>query len=206
MWHLFIKGIILGLSVSAPVGPIGILCINRVLNKGFRSGFASGMGAATADLIYGAVAALGITLISDFLMDNKAFFQVIGMVFLFYIGIKTILKKRKVSLENRLNRNFLLDYSSTFLLTITNPLTILFFLGIFATLGMAKTDGTFTNTFPLLFGVFVGSAAWWLILSGCTYMLKSKIKDHTLKLIDYISGSVILIFGVYILFTVMIRI
>jgi threonine/homoserine/homoserine lactone efflux protein len=206
MWHLLVKGTILGLSVSAPVGPIGILCINRALNKGFRSGLASGMGAATADLLYGTVAALGITLISDFLIDNKAFFQIIGMIFLFYIGISTILKKRRISIENRLNRNYLLDYTSTFLLTISNPLTILFFLSIFASMGMAKTDGTFNNTFPLLFGVFFGSATWWLILSGTTFLLKSKIKDHTLKLIDYISGSVILLFAVYILFTVIINI
>ena len=205
MWHLFVKGIFLGLSVSAPVGPIGILCINRALTKGFRSGLSSGMGAATADLIYGTIAALGITLISDFLIENEVFFLILGVIFLFYMGISTIIKKRKISLENRMSRNFLMDYTTTFFLTITNPLTILFFLNVFALMGVAKTDGSITNTFLLLLGVFIGSAMWWLTLSGTTYLLKSKIKDHTLKLIDYISGSAILAFGIYIIFTKLIK-
>ena len=85
------KGLILGFSVAAPVGPIGVLCINRTINKNFAAGFVSGLGAATADLIYGLIAGLGLTTISAFVIDKKIWIQMFGLLFLLYLGTKTIM-------------------------------------------------------------------------------------------------------------------
>ena len=191
LFFLF-KGLFLGLSVSAPVGPIGILCINRTLNKNQLSGFVSGMGAATADLIYGMIAGFGLTIVSNFLIDQKLWIQGVGLILLFYIGLNIILKKKKELVETELKDESLLrDYFSTFLLTITNPLTILLFLGAFAAMGLSNLKESHTSLFFLLSGVFIGSASWWLFLSRITHSLKTKITSKLLGRIDTISGSVI---------------
>lgn len=195
------KGFILGFSVAAPVVPIGILCINRTLNKGYISGLISGLGAATADLIYGLIAGLGITIISNFLIGFKVWIQMIGLVFLFYIGIKTLTRKSSLSPINQdLKKGLLNDYSTTFILTITNPLTILFFLAIFSGLGLTKSEESKFDSIALIIGVFTGSAIWWFLLSGLTYKVKKVISNNVLKRINTFSGLLILTFGFFILY------
>ena len=126
------KGLILGFSVAAPVGPIGVLCINRTINKSYVSGLVTGLGAATADLIYGLIAGLGLTIISNFLIDQKLWIQTIGLIFLFYLGIKTLMKKKtEIEFNKTIDTRLFKDYLTTFILTITNPATILFFLAVF---------------------------------------------------------------------------
>ncbi|HOV10291.1 MAG TPA: LysE family transporter [Bacteroidales bacterium] len=194
------KGLILGFSVAAPVGPIGILCINRTINKNFIAGFVSGLGAATADLIYGLIAGSGLTAISTFLINQKMWIQLIGLAFLFYIGIKTIMKKgREIEFNPDADRGLLKDYLTTLFLTITNPMTILFFIAVFAGLGLSKTVNGFDSVIQLTTGVFVGSCIWWLFLSGLTNKLKTKINKTILRKIDLVSGIMILFFGLLIL-------
>jgi threonine/homoserine/homoserine lactone efflux protein len=194
------KGLILGFSVAAPVGPIGILCINRTINKNFAAGFASGLGAATADLIYGLIAGLGLTAISDFLINQKFWIQAIGLVFLVYIAIKTLMKKEKdIEFNSLADKGLLKDYLSTLLLTITNPMTILFFIAVFASLGLSKTINGFYPVIQLLLGVFIGSGIWWMFLCVLTNKLKKTINKKVLRKIDLISGILILFFGLLIL-------
>ncbi len=194
------KGLILGFSVAAPVGPIGILCINRTINKNFIAGLVSGLGAATADLIYGLIAGSGLTAISTFLINQKMWIQLIGLAFLFYIGIKTIMKKgREIEFNPDADRGLLKDYLTTLFLTITNPMTILFFIAVFAGLGLSKTVNGFDSVIQLTTGVFVGSCIWWLFLSGLTNKLKTKINKTILRKIDLVSGIMILFFGLLIL-------
>jgi threonine/homoserine/homoserine lactone efflux protein len=194
------KGLILGFSVAAPVGPIGVLCINRTINKNFLAGFVSGLGAATADLLYGLVAGLGLTVISTFLIDQKLWIQIIGLLFLIYIGIKTIIKTdHDIEFEKAADRGLLKDYFSTLILTITNPITILFFIAVFAGLGLSNTINGFYSIIQLILGVFVGSCIWWLFLSGLTDRLKTRISKKILKKIDLLSGILILFFGLLIL-------
>lgn len=194
------KGLILGFSVAAPVGPIGILCINRTINKNFIAGLVSGLGAATADLIYGLIAGSGLTAISTFLINQKMWIQLIGLAFLFYIGIKTIMKKgREIEFNPDADRGLLKDYLTTLFLTITNPMTILFFIAVFAGLGLSKTVNGFDSVIQLTTGVFVGSCIWWLFLSGLTSKLKTKINKTILRKIDLVSGIMILFFGLLIL-------
>jgi len=194
------KGLLLGFSVAAPVGPIGVLCINRTINKNFAAGFVSGLGAATADLIYGLIAGLGLTAISTFLIDQKMWIQLIGLVFLIYLGIKTIIKKDSdIEFKSIVDKGLLKDYFSTLILTITNPITILFFIAVFAGLGLSNTINGFHSVMQLILGVFIGSCVWWLFLSGLTDKLKTRISKHILKRIDLISGILILFFGLLIL-------
>ena len=194
------KGLILGFSVAAPVGPIGILCINRTLHGNFASGFVSGLGAATADLIYGLIAGFGLTAISSFLINQKFWIQLFGLIFLFYIGTKTLMKKEselKISSEG--DRGLLKDYLSTLLITTTNPITILFFIAVFAGLGLSQSIIDLSSVLQLVVGVFLGSLIWWFILSGLTHKLKTRINKSILRKIDLLSGVTIWIFGITIL-------
>lgn len=200
MLGLFLKGLILGFSVAAPVGPIGILCINRTINNGFSAGLVSGFGAATADLIYGLIAGLGITAVSGFLINQKLWIQWIGLFFLFYIGIKALVKKEnEVVIHTSTENGLLKAYFSTFFLTLTNPMTILFFIAVFAGLGLSVTDSGVTSIIQLIVGVFIGSGIWWLSLSGLTSVLKTKINKRVIKRIDLASGMLLLFYGLYIL-------
>jgi len=188
---LFIKGFILGFSIAAPVGPIGILCIQRTLSGGNVQGLVTGLGAATAD-----IAAFGLTFISNFLVEQSVWFRLIGGLFLCYLGIKAFLSKpqdRTLSLGNRTPFS---AYGTTFFLTLTNPVTILFFAGVFAGLGMVSESIQYTSAGLMVVGVFTGSGAWWLILTGATSILRNKINDHKLAWVNKISGLVILAFGV----------
>lgn len=195
------KGIILGFSVAAPVGPIGILCINRTLNKSYSSGLISGLGAATADLTYGLIAGFGITIISNFIVDHKIGFQIISLMFLFYLGIKTLTKTSNTPQLNKdSNHGLLSDYITTFTLTITNPLTILFFFAVFAGLGLSNIEQSRWASVSLAIGVFIGSTAWWILLSVFTYKLKKVISNKILKYINIFSGLLILFFGFVILY------
>jgi len=194
------KGLLLGFSVAAPVGPIGILCINRTINKNFAAGFVSGLGAATADLIYGLIAGLGLTAISSFLINQKLWIQSIGLIFLFYMGIKTIMKKEsEIEFSADAEKGLLKDYLSTLFLTVTNPMTILFFIAVFAGLGLSKAVNGFSSIIQLVLGVFIGSGIWWMFLCGLTTKLKTKINKNVLRKIDLVSGLLILFFCLLIL-------
>lgn len=193
------KGFVLGLSVAAPVGPIGILCINRTINKGYISGLITGLGATTADLVYGLIAGLGLTVISGFLLDYKLWIQIIGLIFLIYLGIKTLLyKKYNDELSVAESKGLVKDYLTTFILTITNPFTILFFITVFAGLGLTDTGKGNHNSILLVLGVFLGSGIWWTFLSGVTSVLKKKMGEKILRRIDLFSGLIIIAFGILI--------
>lgn len=193
---LFIKGFIIGFSIAAPVGPIGILCIQRTLSGGNVQGLVTGLGAATADAIYGFIAAFGLTFISNFLVEQSVWFRLIGGLFLCYLGIKAFLSKPQDQTLSLGNRTTFSAYGTTFFLTLTNPMTILFFAGVFAGLGMVSESIQYTSAGLMVVGVFIGSGAWWLILSGATSILRNKINDHKLAWVNKISGLVILAFGV----------
>jgi len=192
---LFIRGLIIGFSIAAPVGPIGVLCIRRTLADGRTSGFLSGLGAATADALYGCVAGFGLTVISGFLVDQRFWIQLIGGIFLLALGIKTL---RSVPAERAAaasGTGLAASYASTLLLTLTNPMTILSFAGIFAALGVADTGGDFSAAALLVLGVFVGSAAWWLLLSGGVGLLREKLSSGVLRWTNRLSGAILLAFG-----------
>lgn len=193
---LFFKGFIIGFSIAAPVGPIGILCIQRTLAGGNVQGLVTGLGAATADAIYGFIAAFGLTFISNFLVEQSIWIRLIGGLFLCYLGIKAFLSKPQSQVHSVAKRNTISTYGTTFFLTLTNPMTILFFAGVFAGLGMVSESIQYTSAGLMVIGVFIGSGAWWLILSSATSILRNKINASKLAWVNKISGFVILAFGV----------
>ncbi len=197
--NFLIKGTVIGFSIAAPVGPIGILCIRRSLTKGHLSGFVTGMGAASADMVYGVIAAFGLTFISSFLVDQQLWLKIIGMIFLFYLGIKTFLEKPQEKNDRKAKSNGLFsDYLSTFFLTIINPMTILSFAAVFAGLGLGETSGNYISASILVLGVFIGSALWWIILSNGVGVFRKKIKSNILGWVNKISGSIIIGFALVI--------
>ena len=193
---LFFRGLLIGFSIAAPVGPIGVLCIRRTLADGRAVGLATGLGAATADGMYGCVAGFGLTFISGILIDQQTWLRLFGGLFLCYLGIRTLFSK-PAEQEAKVGGTGLLGaYASTFLLTVTNPLTILSFAAIFAGLGLANTGGSYVSTLTLVLGVFLGSASWWLLLSGGVGLFRDKFNTRAMLWVNRISGVVITGFGV----------
>ncbi len=191
------KGLAIGFSIAAPVGPIGVLCIRRTLAEGRVSGLVSGLGAATADAIYGCIAGFGLTFISNFLVSQQVWLRLIGGVFLCYLGVKTMLAKPAEHAALAKANGLVGAYASTFFLTLTNPMTIISFAAIFAGLGLASTRGNYLSAGVLVLGVFIGSALWWLILSGGVGVFREKFNPHGLQWVNRISGVMIAGFGLF---------
>ncbi len=193
---LFLRGLVIGFSIAAPVGPIGVLCIRRTLAEGQLYGLVSGLGAATADAMYGCVAAFGLTFVSSFLIGHKLWLSLIGGLFLLYLGIKTLLSKPAEDAAKAEGKGLLGSYVSTFLLTLTNPMTILSFVAIFAALGLGSASGSYASALILVLGVFCGSALWWLLLSGGVGLFRNKFNARGLLWVNRISGVIITLFGI----------
>ena len=189
------KGIILGFSLAAPVGPIGILCINRSLKQGTRAGFVSGLGAATADALYGCMAAFGLAAVTGFLLQHMFWFHTAGFLFLLYMAITMFLKKPSVDDTGMTGSTAWSSFLSTLVLTISNPATILSFLALFSGLGFVA--GSYFHALLMITGVFLGSAAWWLLLSYSASRFKNRISLSMLKRINVGSGILLLMMSFY---------
>jgi threonine/homoserine/homoserine lactone efflux protein len=202
MFYLFIKGLMIGIAIAAPVGPIGILCIQQSLHYGFRIGMITGLGAAFADGVYGAIAAFGLTLVSSLLISNKIWIQLIGGIFLIYLGLKMFLKHSSKP-NNKVNtdKSALHAFIVTFTLTLTNPMTIMSFIAIFAGIGVGMNNQSYSDAIILVLGIFFGSAIWWLVLSTIiAFILHKHMTTKMLQTINWISGSILLGFGIWSLF------
>lgn len=193
---LFFRGLLLGFAIAAPVGPIGLLVIQRTLNDGRLVGLLSGLGAAAADAIYGAMAAFGLNLLTAFLVDQQLWLGLAGGLFLCYLGVRTVMAPPAVQAITVESRDLLGAWSTTLALTLTNPMTILAFVAIFAGAGLATASGDTLAALLLVTGVFLGSAAWWLLLSGGVALLRAFVNAQTLRWINWIAGGVIVAFGV----------
>ena len=193
---LFLEGMIIGFAIAAPVGPIGVLCIRRTLAEGRLSGLVSGLGAATADAVYGAVAALGLTFVTEFLIGGEAWLRLVGGAFLVFLGVRTFLARPAERAAPSARSGLPDAYASTLFLTLTNPTTILSFAAIFAGLGAGDAGGDVLSAMVLVPGVFLGSAAWWLVLSGATGLFRTRLSVGGLRWVNRVSGSVIAAFGV----------
>ena len=191
---LFFKSLLLGLSIAAPVGPIGLLCINRTLNYGRLAGVLSGLGAATADTIYAAFAAFGFGLSVGRLVEQQTWTEIIGALFLIYIGVKIFMSKPASQAANVSGKNLINMFVSTWLLTMANPVTILSFVAMFAGLGFVEQTGSLGAAFTLVSGVFLGSSLWWLLLSGGVYIFKTRLMPY-LGAINKMSGLLIVLLG-----------
>ncbi|MCW4052074.1 MAG: LysE family translocator [Candidatus Bathyarchaeota archaeon] len=194
--NFLLSGAIIGFSIAAPVGPIGVLCIRRTLAEGRASGLVSGLGAATADAIYGFIAGFGLTFVSNFLINQQVWLRLVGGAFLCYFGLRTFLSKPAEQAALIKGKGLAGSYASTFFLTITNPMTIISFAAIFAGLGVGGASESYVSAAVLVLGVFTGSALWWFILSGVTNVFRTKFNSGKLRWVNRISGMIIAGFGV----------
>jgi threonine/homoserine/homoserine lactone efflux protein len=191
-----VRGFVVGLSLAAPVGPIGLLVINRTLAAGRTAGVVSGLGVATADALYGCVAGFGLTLVTEVLVGAGPWLRVIGGVFLCVLGARTFLAAPARSAAPASGRQLAGAYASILLLTLANPMTILSFVAIMAGFGLGTTAGGMAATAAFVAAVFAGSALWWLILTAGVSLAGHRLSPRTLEWINRVSGAVIILFGI----------
>ncbi|AWJ85048.1 lysine transporter LysE [Azospirillum sp. TSH58] len=193
-----LKGLIIGFSIAAPVGPIGLLCIRRTLADGPAHGFASGLGAASADAVYGAIAGFGVALVTDALLGAQVALKLVGGLMLLWLGWSTLrARPAERAAEARGGGGLAGAYASTFALTLANPATILSFAAVFGGLGVSAGDGSSTGVAALLVaGVFTGSAMWWLGLSASVGAFRRRVTPAAMLWINRVSGAVLGVFGI----------
>jgi threonine/homoserine/homoserine lactone efflux protein len=189
------RGLVLGFSIAAPVGPIGVLCIRRTLADGRWIGLATGLGAALADGFYGAVAAFGLSAVTDLMVGQKTWIRLLGGLFLLYLGVTTFLARPAERAATVQGSGLVGAFASTFALTLTNPMTILSFVAVFAGLGLG-TGAAGAEAVLLVLGVVLGSALWWLTLSALVDRLRGRFDAGGLAWVNRISGVIIAGFGV----------
>jgi threonine/homoserine/homoserine lactone efflux protein len=189
-----LKGLAVGFSIAAPVGPIGLLCIRRTLAGGWTLGFSTGMGAATADMVYGLLAAAGLTAVTEFLVGARQPLQFAGGATLIWLGL-TFLRAAapRVQMGVAGSTGLASAYATSFLLTLANPATILSFAAVMAGLGAM---GASAETAVLVAGVFLGSALWWLALSTAVSLVRRRLPDPVLVWINRASGAAIMLCGI----------
>ena len=196
MLALFCKGLVIGVVIALPLGPVGLLCLQRSLYGGVRLGLLSGAAAALGDALYGAVAALGLSFVSDYLTDHRYLLQLAGGVLLLAMGWITMRRPYAPKRKERSYHHLAGAFVSIFLLTLTNPMTIFAFLAIFAGFGLGHTHTTVFHAAAVVLGVFCGSMLWWVAIAFGGAWLNERISRH-MRTIKTLSGLVILVFGLW---------
>jgi threonine/homoserine/homoserine lactone efflux protein len=197
---VLLRGVIVGFGIAAPVGPIGLLVVQRTLVGGRLVGLLSGLGAATADTIYGLIAAFGLTLVAGWLTSIQVALGIGGGLFLIWLGIASLVKapaEQAATAGEAGTRGLARAYLTTLALTLTNPMTILAFAAILAGAGLLRDDGGVWGGMMLVAGVFLGSALWWLLLSGAVSLLRDRVTPQALRWVNRAAGALLAGFGVY---------
>jgi threonine/homoserine/homoserine lactone efflux protein len=189
-----IKGIFVGLVIALPAGPVGVLCVRRTFFEGPWFGIVSGLGAAVADVIFGIVAGLGLTVVRDWLLGYQEWLGALGGVYLLVVGARALRSRSNADPQPLGGENLAAAFASTFALTITNPITILAFAGIFAKVGVSQGAG-FLDTGVLVGGVFLGSLLWWLGLSFGIGGLRRAAGTLHLVWLNRVSGGILTLSG-----------
>lgn len=191
----FLKGIIIGFAMAIPIGPIGIMCIRKTLTEGRLRGMIIGLGAATADMFYGCVAAFGLAVISTALVSQRIWIRLVGGALLLFLGVRTFRAQPTNSMLQIHSSGILKSYLTSAFLTLTNPMTIFAFIAVFAALGLGNGLGYFSAS-ALVVGVFIGSSLWFLLLSSGVTLFKNKLDLVGLRWVNKIAGILIIVSGV----------
>jgi len=195
--EMWLKGFFIGLSIAAPVGPIGVLCIRRTLSSGRLFGFVTGLGAAITDFIYAFIGGFGLTLISGFLVSKQDIFRLIGGLFIIYLGYKIFASKPSDGNLSLTEKSLGAAFLSAFIVAITNPIAIIYYISVFAGLGVVALENDYHSSAILVAGVFMGSTLWWFLLSQGVGLIKNKITNRSLQLVNRLSGMAIAGFGIF---------
>jgi threonine/homoserine/homoserine lactone efflux protein len=203
VWIFLIKGTFVGFVIAAPVGPVGIMCIHRAIAQGKLAGYVSGLGAALADTIFGAIAAFGFGFIAGPLIAHNNWLRFVGGVVLCLIGLRSLLTRKLPQPATRDRTGLLGDFVSAFLVTLTNPITIISFAAIYAAMNIPHLAGNLTWGFALTTGVFVGAAMWWLLITIVAGAFHGRVAERGVLWINRVSGAIILAFGVLLLISLL---
>mgnify|MGYP001771765376 CR=1 FL=1 len=199
MIDTILTGILIGICVSAPVGPLGVLCIQRTLSRGKLHGFITGMGATTSDIIYALLVSLGMSFILDFINTHQFLIQLIGSIIILLFGLHLFLKKPKNQLPDiktpRSKGDLISDYLSAFALCFSNPLIMFLFIGLFARFQIIES-GNITNNIVSFISILIGATIWWILLTLIVGYFKSKFKLRELWIINKITGSIIILLSI----------
>ncbi len=206
-WSTVVDGMLVGFSASVPLGPIGVLCIQRTLQKGRLSGFTSGLGAALSDTIYAIIAGFSLSYIVSFIESQIFWIQLVGVVVLLALGINIFRTNPAVQLRRQKGKSNSLfhDFASTFLLTISNPFAIFLFIGFFASFRVVQPSMGLVGQLLIIGGVFLGASLWWLILTSLVGLFRSRINLRRLFWINKIAGSLIIVFVLIAFFVWMLK-
>jgi len=196
-FNYFLRGLIIGFSLAAPVGPIGVLCIRRTLAYGSKRGLIVGLSAATADMLYGIVAAFGVTLVSDFISSEQHWIRLVGGILLIALGYRTIRSHPAEAKSTNGTTKHFRAFISVFLLTLTNPMTMFAFAAVFVGIGVEKIIGDHWSGTLLVAGVFFGSFGWFTLLTILVRFFKEKITADGLALVNKIAGTLLILFGLF---------
>lgn len=195
---VFFKGFIAGFLIAAPVGPINVLCIRRTIVHGRLVGIVSGLGAAVADTIFGAIAAFGLNFVHDLVLREKFWFGLIGAAVLLVVGVRTLwanAPQSKKDEEETDPKNLLGDFTSTLILTLTNPVTVLSFLAVFSAFGVQNDEKSLADEWMVVAGVFLGASTWWLLLTNGVALFRDKFNQRGLRWTNRVGGVLILGFA-----------
>lgn len=202
---LLLQGLLIGFLASVPLGPIGVICIQRTLNGTHKSGFFSGLGAATADTIFATLAVFSLSFLTDFMAAHKYWFTAVGGILIIILGFSIFYKRVKRPSQRRQTKSSLLsDYLSIFFLTLTNPAYILVFITLFAALGISSEGTHAAVNLLLLLGVLAGASCWWFVLTYAVGKLRRRFRLRHLWWINKITGTVIILFGILLVLSIVV--
>lgn len=196
--YLFLRGIAIGFAIAAPIGPVGLLCIRKALADGRMAAFVAGLGAALADTFFGAVVGLGLGAVSHFITGHTTWLKIVGGLFMLGLGIHTwraAAADMEMEAEPGSGPGMAKDFLSTFVITITNPGTILGVIGVFAALGASAKPQGAEDQALLVGGIFTGSALWWAVLAELTIAIRARFTPERMRLFNHISGALLMGLG-----------
>jgi len=184
----FVRGLALGLAVAAPVGPMSLLCMRRTVARGFPAGFLSGLGVAAADAIYGAVAAFGLVAVTGLLVGHGPWLRLVGAAVLLHLGVSALRARPDVAATEAGAFGLAGMFASTLALTLANPSTILSFAALFAGLGLGADEGNASAATAMVVGVFLGSALWWLVVTGSIWLVRRRVTPTLVRGVNVVAG------------------
>jgi aminoacid exporter len=200
MINTFITGMIIGVLVSAPTGPLGILCIQRTLHKGRLNGIVTGLGATTSDLVYAVLVGFSMNFVIDFVEQYRFVIQIVGSIILFFFGYKIFTKETEKSIDDEkigtTNRNLLSTYTSAFGLCFSNPIIIFLFIALFARFNFFSSKSDVSQVLLALSSIFVGALSWWVTLTMIVGSLRKKFKKRGLRILNFITGGVLIVLSI----------
>lgn len=203
MLQILIKGFLVGIGASIPLGPIAILCVQKTLSKGRGAGFITGLGAATSDTLYAALSLLGLAFMQNLITENKTWVMLIGGTIIIAIGVKVFLSNPIKNIQHKeVSTKHFADFFESFFMTVSNPGAVFLILGLLTAVGIDTTGHSATDLAvpTILWGVFMGATLWWFILSGTINRFRRKFRIKQLITFNKISGVIIGVLGLITLF------